>query len=116
MSSPSPLTTTFIRVAIVAGAAITALLILWLMEIVPFPVFIGGLVAVAAVESLVILSAVRRVQRAAGPAQGGSTVAPSSTAHGTEAYGTTASTTAYGAVGYDPMDGLPGTERRDDGR
>ena len=116
MSSPNPVAGTFIRVAIVAGAAIMALLVLWLMDIVSFTVFIGGLVVVAAAEVVVIASAVRRARRQGGPVGGSGTVAPSSTVRRPATYGTTTSTTDHGAVGYDPMDGLPGTERRDDGR
>ncbi|PFG39214.1 hypothetical protein ATJ97_1712 [Georgenia soli] len=99
----SPLTRTFLVVAVVSGTVISAAVLLWVFDVIPMAAFLGVVVVTFVVEALVILSTVRRTGRvASGPA--GGVAAPPGPA-GTEVHGaSTVREPGVDGVGYDPME------------
>lgn len=127
MSSPNPLPTAIVRVAVVGGAAMAVLILLWVFEVVTLELFIGGLVLVAVLETGMLLSAIRRFQQGDGgvprsttatstaPADPGATpptgpggIEPGAPAPGADLPREVDTTRERKNQGYDPMEGLPG--------
>lgn len=115
MSSPNPAARSFVRIAILGGAALFALTLLWIIEVIDLPVFIGGLVVIGIAEMIGILGVVRRMPRPGPSGSEPSHPAGTESSHlaGTESSHPAGSdaTGRYGDVGYDPMAGLPGATR-----
>ncbi|WP_043497077.1 hypothetical protein [Georgenia sp. SUBG003] len=98
---PSALGRTFLVVAVVSGLVIGAAALLWVLEVIPLAVFLGVVVVMFVVESLVVLSAVRKAGRAA---SGRPVSAPPGPA-GAEVHGaSTVHEPGVDGVGYDPME------------
>lgn len=111
MRSPNPAARSFVRIAILGGAALFALTLLWLVEVIRLPVFVGGLLVVGVAEMIGILRVVRRMPR---PGPSGSVPSHPVGSAASDLAGSDA-TGRYGDVGYDPMGGLPSTGRTPEG-
>lgn len=104
MAQPSPSTVNpkhFVVMASISGLVLAAVVLLWIFEVVPFGVFIGGVAAVAVAQTVAIMlllkGARERASRADRLPGGTSTIGPDS----------------LGArYGYDPMGDVgPGGRR-----
>lgn len=85
MSIPNPAARSIVLIAVLGGAALFALTLLWLLEVVGLPVFLGGVIVIAVAEGLAFFRVIRRMRQSGDPVPD---------------------------VGFDPMDGLPGARGR----
>jgi hypothetical protein len=95
----SPLSRTFLVVALVSGTVLSAAVLLWVFDVIPLTAFLGVVVVLFVVEAVVILSAVRRAGQ--GAARRSSVTPEPGPA---KARGTSTVREPGLGVGYDPME------------
>jgi hypothetical protein len=98
----SPLSRTFLVVALISGTVIAGAVLLWVFDVIPTAAFLGVVVVMFALESLVILFAVRRTAQGANrrPGSAGPTSGPAVT----EVHGASTLPEPGAGEGYDPME------------
>lgn len=107
----SPLSRTFLVVALVSGTVLSAAVLLWVFDVIPMSAFLGVVVVMFVVEAVVILSAVRRAGQGAARRPGGVASPPGPA--GTETHGASSVRRPGLPVGYDPMERFRPPEDRD---